>query len=151
MTFKFSKNLFYIALSEFARLTKFAYIAGSGLILDVAIYHILTHYFWTKIGLIWGYAAISNIISAFTAVTFVYFTSSRYLFSKYVFSIKKYCIWLIYQALSIALASYCIELLVRHLTIDETICKLITVPFTFITNYIFIAFLIRYRGRIKNA
>src|SRR4030042_670360 len=86
--FQLLKNLFH-----------FGIFSGIGLTIDVIIFYVLVHILsWNVI--------LSNIISAFTAVTFVFITSNRIIFKQSDFSYIKYVIYIIYQAAAILSFSF---------------------------------------------
>lgn len=120
-------------------------ISGIGWIMDMCIYTIL---------LIAGvYATISNIFSSLVAVTFVYLVSTKKLFAnkKSISIRKKYIIYVLYQVFIILLSSVVIGWLVEvllssnikiFLDYAKSLSKIFITPFTMVTNFIFMKFLI---------
>lgn len=107
---------------------QFAVVSATGLLLDIITYHTLI----LMAGLRPFFA---NVISALLAITFVFSLAGRYLFLQSKGSARSYFIWVTYQCGSIAGFSVLIELSVDH-GMDVTFAKIVTLPFSFVTNYI---------------
>ena len=80
---------------------------------------------------------ISNLISSGTAITFVYFTSGKFVFKDSTYSTGRYIIFISYFAASINFFSYIISALVDKLSLIPLIAKIITLPISFFVNYFF--------------
>ena len=121
-------------------------ISGIGWIMDMLIYTILTQ---NSIN-----TFISNCISSFVAITFVYLTSTKKIFinNNNSFNLKKkYILYIVYQIIIITLSSYFIGLISDMLIYSNfiffvnysKICgKIIVTPFTMVTNFLFMKFLV---------
>ena len=115
------------------QVAKFALISGAGLVLDLVIYSILL-----TCSLRAGYA---NLISAATAVTFVYFVSTRKVFAyNGKFLIHLFVVYVIYQAAAVTVASWAVDTLVR-ISVLPIVAKMLILPITFLANYVFMRFL----------
>ncbi|KOR33294.1 hypothetical protein TI05_01880 [Achromatium sp. WMS3] len=121
---------------KFLELIRFGLISGVGLLGDLTIFHFLVHSAkWPII--------IANLTSAFCAITFVFITSSCTLFQKQGFYWIDYVSWIFYQICSIVFFSWLIKMIVFLSRLEPTISKITTIPFSFITNYLFLAWLIQ--------
>ena len=121
-------------------------ISGIGWLIDMVIYSILTHFN--------VYTILANIISSFVAVTFVYLTSTKKIFVNINDSFnvkKKYIVYILYQVIIVLISSTIINFIAKNLVhIDIKLiadyakisAKIIVTPFTMITNFIFMKFLI---------
>ena len=121
-------------------------ISGIGWIMDILIYSILTQ---NSIN-----TFTSNCLSSFVAITFVYLTSTKKIFinNNDTFNLKKkYVLYIVYQIIIITLSSYFIGLVSNFLLSSEfvffasnsKICgKIIVTPFTMVTNFLFMKFLV---------
>ena len=125
---------------------KFFGLSGIGWLIDVSIYMILSSIFHIDV-------SIANIISSFTAVSFVFVTSTRKVFhNKSKIKLKyKYFIYLIYQVLLIFVSSFVLGFLkdwflgfeiVWLTNYINIIVKILITPFTIILNYIVMSLLI---------
>ena len=95
----------------------FALISAIGLGLDFMLFFLLV-----SAGLAPGWA---NLISASTAVTFVYLTSTKRIFSHNGRVLEwRYLAYIAYQTLAVALASWAIAVLVSAWNIAPLIAKL---------------------------
>lgn len=121
-------------------------LSGIGWLIDMSIYSILTYFN--------VYTILANIISSFVAVTFVYLTSTKKIFVNINDSFnvkKKYIVYILYQVIIVLISSTIINLIAENLVnIDIKLitdyakisAKIIVTPFTMITNFIFMKFLI---------
>jgi putative flippase GtrA len=124
---QFLKNLFH-----------FGIFSGIGLTMDVTLFYIMVHILSFNV-------ILSNIISAFTAVTFVFLTSNRIIFKQSDFSYVKYIVYIIYQAVAIISFSFLIKLLINIFSLPPVVSKIIVVPFSFLLNYFCTRFIILFR------
>jgi putative flippase GtrA len=118
-----------------ARVGAFALVSGVGLMLDVGIFLALTELGWR--------AGFANLLSAFCAVTFVYFVSTRRIFSyqgRFLFAL--FAVYLAYQAAAVALASWAVDSLVLA-GLVPIVAKGVILPATFTANYLFMHWLTR--------
>lgn len=102
--------------------------------LDLAIYHLLVYAFHIMAG-------VSNIFSSLAGISFVFATSGRFVFKQRGFSWGKYAIWIIYQLLSIAFFSWSVHAMTDILHFQASVSKLLTLPLSFSSNYVFMALL----------
>jgi putative flippase GtrA len=124
--------------SVLAMVVGFALVAGVGLALDFAIFLVLI-----VSGLGPGFA---NLISATTAVTFVYFVSTKQVFDyQGHFLYHLLVAYLVFQALAVAIASWAVAWLTEW-GVNPAIAKLLILPATFSTNYLFLRWLTASRG-----
>ena len=125
---------------------KFFGISGIGWIIDVIIYSILSNVFRINAG-------ISNVVSSFVAITFVFiFSTSKIFKNTQKFNLKtKYIIYVVYQILLVSISSFVISLLKSFIiNIDiscfaknvNIICKIIVTPFTMVLNYFVMKYII---------
>ena len=130
--------------NEWRTILKFVIISGTGWIMDFGIYSSLVAYAVFS-------PLYSNLISATIAITFVFFISIYKIFLKQRrFVLGGFFIYLIYQALSIFLFSYLIDMtsdfiMIHYLlasNISSILAKCIMTPVTLATNYLFMRFLI---------
>ena len=126
---------------------KFFGFSGIGWLIDMTIFIILTSLSVSEV--------IANLFSSFVAVTFVYFASTKKLFtnSNKKFNLKqKYIVYFVYQFFMISISSIVIGALSNLITNITTIAfllsykkiisKIIVTPFTMVINFIFMRFLI---------
>lgn len=128
------------------QMLKFFGISGIGWILDFIIYTSLTVFLTSRVD-------ISNMISSFIGITFVFLFSTKKVFinnSKISLKIK-YLIYIIYQVVLILIVSEVmlylkkyffsldIKLLLKYINI---VVKVIVTPFTMLINFIVIKKLI---------
>ena len=120
----------------------FFLISGVGWILDFTTYYILTKFLNFDV-------AISNMISAIPAITYVFCMSSKNIFKNKKSQLKmiyKYCIYFIYQILLVSLVSLFAETIYIKL-IDlisikfiydnfKIVVKIFVTPITMILNFI---------------
>ena len=121
-------------------------ISGIGWLIDMSIYSILTYFN--------VYTILANIISSFTAVTFVYLTSTKKIFVNINDSFnvkKKYIVYILYQVIIVLISSTISNFIAKNLVnfdikliadYAKISAKIIVTPFTMITNFIFMKFLI---------
>lgn len=137
MTNRF-KGIFSQAIHFFA-------ISGIGWLIDICFYSILS---------IWVPVLISNIISSSISITYVYMMSTKKIFSnKNTFNLKvKYIFYIFYQVFIILLSSFIIAQISDFLIVNISVyfiykyakicAKILVTPFTMVTNFIFMKFLI---------
>jgi putative flippase GtrA len=119
-----------------AKVLGFAQVSGAGLALDVGLFLLLVSAGWPP-----GYA---NLVSATTAVTFVYFVSTKRVFEyQGRFLMPLFLAYLAYQALAVAGASWAVDR-IAGLGIMPVVAKGSILPFTFSANYLFLDFLTRF-------
>ncbi len=121
-------------------------LSGIGWIIDMSIFTFLTFLNTNVI--------IANIISATTAVTFVYIFSTRKIFENKNENLnlkKKYLFYLVYQIVMILFSSFIIQIIAKQLELvtivyikkyAKLIGKILFTPFTMIINFIFMKLLI---------
>ncbi|MBB5192457.1 putative flippase GtrA [Silvimonas terrae] len=121
-------------------LIMFGLTSGIGWLIDFGVFSLLVH-----LSLRPGFA---NLISASLAVTFVYFTSVRRIFSTSQTKgvANKFVVYLIYQAMAVPLASIVVDLLVSWHT-TPLVAKIAVVPFTCYSNFVFTSYLLTGRAR----
>lgn len=116
-----------------SRVLQFGLVSGAGLALDFVIFTLLV-----TIGVRAGYA---NCLSAFVAISFVYFTSIRHIFAyREQFLLLLFGIYLLYQIVAVALASWAIDVIVAH-HVAPVLAKCLILPVTFSANYLFMSYL----------
>ncbi|WP_195340178.1 GtrA family protein [Fusobacterium sp. 1001295B_180824_G3] len=127
---------------------KFLFLSGIGWLIDFILYFILTNVFNFKI-------IYLNILSSIPAVTFVFFISTRKIFTKNRSKLtlkEKYLIYFLYQIILIVSISlfgqYLYLLILKNITIKielkilKIIIKLLITPITMLINFIVMKFLI---------
>lgn len=118
------------------KLIKYFYVSIIGLSLDICFYSLFVYLFETSV-------FYSNIVSSLISITFVYIASANKIFNKKG-SINSYVAYIVYQIASINFYSFAISYLNTHLLFNAIISKGITVPFSFMTNYLFMYLLSKY-------
>lgn len=132
------KKLFIQAFSFFG-------ISGIGWIVDMCFYSFLL---WIKIN-----TTVSNIFSSLIAITLVYFLSTRKIFSNNgsLSLRKKYTMYVGYQICMILLSSFIIGQIDQIFLVSTikvfakfsgVFAKILVTPFTMVTNFIVMKFLI---------
>lgn len=121
--------------NQLREILHFGVISGMGLILDVAIYSSLVYGLALRPG-------VSNGVSAFCAITFVFLISGRRQFASTRFSPIKYLIWLAFQGISITTFSALIGWLATRGT-NPLLAKALTVPISFLMNFAFMRMLMK--------
>nr|WP_229050305.1 GtrA family protein [Fusobacterium sp. 1001295B_180824_G3] len=124
------------------------FLSGIGWLIDFILYFILTNVFNFKI-------IYLNILSSIPAVTFVFFISTRKIFTKNRSKLtlkEKYLIYFLYQIILIVSISlfgqYLYLLILKNITIKielkilKIIIKLLITPITMLINFIVMKFLI---------
>ena len=111
------------------RIVKWFYTVLGGVSIDVVLFYLLSSQgvpaFW------------SNLISSGLAITFVYFTSVRFVFKNKDYAVSRYILFASYYAISISFFSYLISVLTNDFSFLPIIAKITTLPFSFIINYYF--------------
>lgn len=111
--------------SEFWR---FFAISLSGLFIDLSVFWLLSEFFFIP--------GVSNSVSSFISISFVYFFSSKYAFDT-VPSWGKFIVFVIWYLLVILFFSSVIEIVSSHTDIFPLIIKIGTIPVSFLLNYVF--------------
>lgn len=132
----------------FKQFINFLFLSGIGWVIDFILYLFFSNVFNLKI-------IYSNILSSIPAVTFVFFVSTRKIFSKNNSRIslkEKYLIYFLYQLILIFLVSlfgqYLYLLILKRTTINvefkilKLIIKILITPITMLINFIVMKFLI---------
>lgn len=109
------------------QIIKFGLLSVVGLSLDMLLFYILTKNNFAII--------ISNCLSAFTAVSFLYIMSIRFIFKEQRYDYKKYILFIAYYTISILLFSFAINFINKYFVYYPLYAKLLTVPFSFLVNY----------------
>jgi putative flippase GtrA len=121
-----------------SKLARFALVSAIGLAIDVCLFLSLVNG-----GLRSG---LANLLSAATAVTFVYFVSTRRIFDyEGRFLLQLFVFYAIYQVLAVVAASWAVDKLVG-MGVIPLIAKSLILPVTFSANYVFMDFLTRTRS-----
>lgn len=129
----------------------FIIFSGIGWLIDLSVYSFQIYFFNTS-----GFLA--NFISAYAGVTFVWFTSLRYIFKK---DIKDNSIFLliywIYQFVSILFFSKVISILGLYISQNISdyahslfLAKIIATPINLLCNLLFMKYLINFMAENKN-
>lgn len=126
----------------------FLFLSGIGWVIDFTLYLLFSNIFNLKI-------IHSNILSSIPAVTFVFFVSTRKIFSKNNSRIslkEKYLIYFLYQLILILLisllAQYLYLLSLKNISMNielkllKIIIKILITPITMLINFIVMKFLI---------
>ena len=126
----------------------FLFLSGIGWLIDFTLYLLFSNVFNLKI-------IYSNILSSIPAVTFVFFISTRKIFSKNNSRIslkEKYLIYFLYQLILILLisllAQYLYLLSLKNISMNvelkllKIIIKILITPITMLINFIVMKFLI---------
>ena len=126
----------------------FLFLSGIGWLIDFTLYLLFSNVFNLKI-------IYSNILSSIPAVTFVFFISTRKIFSKNNSRIslkEKYLIYFLYQLILIVLisiwAQYLYLLSLKNISMNvelkllKIIIKILITPITMLINFIVMKFLI---------
>lgn len=126
----------------------FLFLSGIGWLIDFTLYLLFSNVFNLKI-------IHSNILSSIPAVTFVFFVSTRKVFSKNNSKIllkEKYLIYFLYQLILIVLisllAQYLYLLSLKNISMNvelkllKIIIKILITPITMLINFIVMKFLI---------
>jgi putative flippase GtrA len=115
---------------------KYFYVSLVGLSLDVLIYYTLVHIFGMEV-------FFANLMSSFSAISFVYIMSTKKIFDKQS-SISSYTLYIIYHLISINIYSYLVSSIHVQYGFSPLMSKAVTVPLSFITNFIFMSVLANY-------
>lgn len=121
------------------RVVGFALVSGAGLAIDFGLFLALVELFGVRPG-------AANVLSAATAVTFVYFVSVRRLFNyQGRFLLSLFALYVAYQFIAVAAASWAIDWLAANF-VAPAIAKSLILPATFTANYLFMSFITRSRA-----
>jgi|LNFM01.2.fsa_nt_gb putative flippase GtrA len=121
------------------RIAGFALVSGVGLAIDFGMFLALVEFLDVRAG-------VANLVSAAIAVTFVYFVSVRRLFNyQGRFLLALFALYLAYQIIAVAAASWAIDWLALNL-FAPMIAKAVILPVTFTANYLFMSFITRSRA-----
>ena len=112
----------------------FAFFSAFGLVLDIG-----TFYIFIETGM---HIFLSNILSGFIAIVFVYITSSKFVFKKERYSLNKFIFFTFYKIISIFLFSAILWSIVIFLNAPVLPTKILIVPFSLLTNYYFSSIII---------
>lgn len=138
-----TKGLFNERRTAALRVVAFALMSATGLGLDVTIFFSLSNLGFSS--------AAANLISAGTAVFFVYFASIRRIFDyDGQFLVILFVVYAVYQVVAVVSASVVIDILVRFGLIP-ILAKFAILPVTFTTNYFAMLFISRNRNRTVRA
>ena len=129
----------------FIQFFKFLIISGTGWLIDTSCYLILTLVFKQNV-------ILSNILSSIPALTFVFFVSTRKIFSTNTGKLsikKKYLIYFLYQIILIfsvsLLGQVLYDFLMNYFIIEKgllkILVKIIITPITMIINFFVMKFL----------
>ena len=114
----------------------FAILSAAGLAIDMGVFWVLV-----TLGLRAGFA---NLISASLAVTFVYFSSAKSIFSYHGgFLLRLFLLYAAYQVVAVLAASLAVDQLVVALGLAPLLAKVAILPVTFSANFLFMTFLLR--------
>jgi putative flippase GtrA len=144
----FTNAIFFIA-NAVRNFSRFSLISGFGWLLDIFTYLILTKHSCSP--------ELSNFLSSFVGITFVWFVSLSTLFkskvSNHGYSLLMY--WG-FQFISIFIYSKSLKIILFILTgysdlglifTNEIIAKILITPLNLITNYLFLRFLISHANK----
>ena len=116
------------------RVVRFGMVSGAGWVLDFLVFSLLI-----QAG---ADPSAANAIGASLAVTWVYVASVRRIFRYGGASLRgRFAAYALFQALGIAIASWAVGVLVLHAGASPLLAKVMVTPFTFLANYIFMAWL----------
>lgn len=116
------------------RVARFAVVSGTGLAIDYAVLTVLC-----ELGLPAGWA---NVVSAATAVSFVFVVSARHVFeSPRGFLLVPFLWYAGYQAIAVGTASLLVGALTAAFDGRYLIAKTLVVPLSFSANYLFMSWL----------
>ena len=110
-------------------IVKWFFTVSMGLLIDLTIFYLLSSQ--------GSPIFLCNIISSGLAITFVYFSSVRFVFKDKEYKYLRYTLFIGYYSLSISFFSYLISVLVYEFSFIPLLAKIITLPFSFIINYYF--------------
>jgi len=111
------------------RIVKWFFTVGIGLIIDLIIFYTLSS---NSVNIF-----LSSLISSGLAITFVYFSSIRYVFQDKDYAISRYILFILYYAISISFFSFMITILVYEFSLVPLVAKIVTLPCSFLVNYFF--------------
>ena len=111
------------------RIVKWFFTVGIGLIIDLIIFYTLSS---NSVDIF-----LSSLISSGLAITFVYFSSIRYVFQDKDYAISRYILFILYYAISISFFSFMITILVYEFSLVPLVAKIVTLPCSFLVNYFF--------------
>lgn len=112
------------------RIVKWFFTVSFGLSIDLVIFFLLSSFFLIPIFFV-------NILSSGIAITFVYFSSLKYVFTNKHFTSLRYTVFITYYSISISFFSYLITVLIYEFSLLPLFAKLITLPLSFASNYYF--------------
>ena len=108
---------------------KFTICSGTGLLLDFSTFYFLT--------LLEINVFLSNAISSFIAITFVYITTTKFVYLNANYSLDKFVRFVSFYCISILVFSSIIWSIVFLFDIAPLLAKIFVVPFSLIANYFF--------------
>jgi putative flippase GtrA len=110
------------------RLCRFAVVSGAGWCLDLLVFSVGVH--------LGAPPELANVVSAGSAVVFVYWTSVRRIFHcREDRLLRSFYGYLLLQVAIIATSSWLIAAIDRHLAIEPVLIKIALTPFCFLANY----------------
>lgn len=131
-------------IKQFQKSFMFVFISGIGWLIDLFLYTFLVRNLQIPV-------AYANIISATTAVTFVYFVATKKIFInrgirvaiKYFFYILYQVVSIIFYSILISLIAYKLESFNMDFQIKEfLLSKILVTPLNLLTNFLFMKWLI---------
>ena len=111
------------------RIVKWFFTVGIGLLIDLTLFYVLSSNFVNIF--------LSSLISSGLAITFVYFSSIRYVFQDKNYTISRYLLFVLYYSISISFFSFIISILVYEFSFLPLVAKIVTLPCSFLVNYFF--------------
>jgi putative flippase GtrA len=121
-------------MSKHWRVVPFAFVSGTGLAIDYAIYTALNNLGWEP--------TPANLVSATAAVSFVFAASARRIFqSQHRFLVGPFLLYLGYQVIAVGAASWAVGVMTDLLDGRYLLGKTLVVPFSFVSNYLFMSWL----------
>ena len=111
------------------KIVRWFYITGTGVILDLITFQVLTFLDFRVF--------MSNVVSSFFAISFVYFSSVRFVFIDKKYGMVRYQLFVCYYAIYIAVFSFVISTIVSQFGLYPLVAKIITLPVSFFVNYFF--------------
>ena len=119
-----------------ARVFQFALVSGAGLALDFCLFIALV-----EGGVRTGWA---NLLSAGTAVAFVYLVSVRRIFAyQGQFLVRLFSVYAAYQFAAVTSASWLIDFVALRFDQTPLLAKVVVLPLTFTANFLFMSWLTR--------
>lgn len=114
---------------QFKKLMRFFLCSAAAVSLDLLIFCCLTGNGWEPFN--------ANTLSALLAVSLVYLTSVRYVFTEHGYGWTNYLLFIFYYSCSILFFSYLIQVLQQEWIDVPILAKIVTLPISFLVNYHF--------------